>query len=99
MKEQYDITIIGSGLSGLVCAYILSKEGYKVCVLEKNKQVGGCLQTFARDKCIFDVGVHYIGGLSEGQSLHQMFKYFGIMDDLKIKQMDTNAFDIISFDG
>ncbi len=98
MDNNYDIIIIGSGLSGLACAYTLSKEGYKVCVLEKNKQIGGCLQTFVRDKCIFDVGVHYIGGLSEGQSLNQYFKYFGIMDKLKVQQMDLDAFDIISFD-
>lgn len=99
MKKKYDITIIGSGLSGLICAYVLSKEGYKVCVLEKNKQVGGCLQTFSRDKCIFDVGVHYIGGLGEGQSLNQYFKYFDIMNQLNIEQMDLDAFDVISFEG
>lgn len=99
MEKTYDILIIGSGLSGLVCAYILSKEGYKVCVLEKNKQVGGCLQTFVRDKCIFDVGVHYIGGLAEGQALNQYFKYLGIMDQLNLQQMDLDAFDNISFEG
>lgn len=99
MNKKYDITIIGSGLSGLICAYILSKAGYSVCVLEKNRQVGGCLQTFARDKCIFDVGVHYIGSLSEGQSLNQYFKYLGIMNQLKLEQMDLDAFDIISFEG
>jgi len=99
LDKTYDIVIIGSGLSGLVCGYILSKEGYNVCILEKNKQVGGCLQTFVRDKCIFDVGVHYIGSLSKGQSLHQIFKYFGIMDDLNLEQMDKEAFDVISFDG
>lgn len=99
MDQPFDIVIIGSGLSGLICAYTLSKEGYKVAVLEKNKQVGGCLQTFVRDKCIFDVGVHYIGGLCEGQSLHQYFKYFNIMKQLNIQRMDLDAFDIISFDG
>ena len=99
MKTAYDIVIIGSGLSGLICGYILSKEGYKVCVLEKNKQIGGCLQTFVRDKCIFDVGVHYIGGLEKGQALHQYFKYFGIMDDLKVERMDMDAFDVLSFDN
>lgn len=99
MDKQYDVAIIGSGLSGLVCAYILSKEGYKVCVLEKNQQVGGCLQTFSRDKCIFDVGVHYLGGLSAGQNLHQYFKYFGIMDQLNIELMNEDAFEIITFEG
>ena len=34
--SKYDIIIIGSGLGGLECGAILSKEGYHVCVLEKN---------------------------------------------------------------
>lgn len=96
-NSSYDIAIIGSGLSGLICGYILSKEGYKVVLLEKNKQVGGCLQTFVRDKRIFDVGVHYIGGLAKGQSLHQYFTYLGIMNQLKLEQLDKEAFDVISF--
>lgn len=98
MKEHYDIVIIGSGLGGLVSAIILAKEGYSVCVLEKNNQFGGNLQTFVRDKTIFDTGIHYIGGLSEGQNLYKYFKYLGIIDDLKLKKMDEDGFDIISFE-
>ncbi|WP_431243565.1 phytoene desaturase family protein [Flavobacterium sp. P21] len=98
MKEHYDVVIIGSGLGGLVSSIILAKEGYSVCVLEKNNQYGGNLQTFVRDKTIFDTGIHYIGGLGEGQNLHQYFKYLGIIDKLNLKQLDKNAFDIISFE-
>lgn len=98
MKDKYDVVIVGSGLGGLVSSIILAKEGYKVCVLEKNNQFGGNLQTFVRDKTIFDTGIHYIGGLSEGQNLYTYFKYIGIMDDLKLKKMDEDAFDIISFE-
>ena len=29
--SKYDIIIIGSGLGGLECGAILSKEGYNVC--------------------------------------------------------------------
>src|SRR5690606_20765158 len=97
MKEQYDVIIAGSGLGGLVSALIMAKEGHKVCVLEKNNQFGGNLQTFVRDKTIFDTGVHYISGLSEGQNLYQYFKYLGIMDDLKLKKLDEDGFDIITF--
>lgn len=97
MSKKYDIVIIGSGLGGLVSAIILAKEGKKVCVLEKNNQYGGNLQTFVRDKTIFDTGIHYIGGLSEGQNLHKYFSYIGIMDQLRLKKMDENAFDIVSF--
>ncbi|MEO6302365.1 MAG: NAD(P)-binding protein [Bacteroidia bacterium] len=98
-NTKYDIVIIGSGLGGLCSAFILSKEGYKVCVLEKNRQLGGSLQIFSRDKVIFDTGIHYIGGLSDGQNLNRYFKYFGLMDKLKLKQMDMNGFDRITFDG
>ena len=44
-------------------------------IIEKNKQIGGCLQTYVRDKIIFDSGVHYLGGLEKGQNLFQIFKY------------------------
>ncbi|NRT14233.1 all-trans-retinol 13,14-reductase [Flavobacterium sp. 28A] len=98
MKKEYDVVIIGSGLGGLVSAIILAKEGYSVCVLEKNNQFGGNLQTFVRDKTIFDTGIHYIGGLSEGQNLYRYFKYLGIMDDLNLKKMDEDGFDVISFE-
>lgn len=97
MKKEYDILVIGSGLGGLVSALILAKEGMKVAVLEKNNQYGGNLQTFSRNKKIFDTGVHYLGGLSEGQNLYQYFSYLGIMDDLEIRQMDENGYDHITF--
>ncbi len=97
--SQYDVVIIGSGLGGLESAYILSKEGYKVLVLEKNRQLGGSLQIFVRDKAIFDTGIHYIGGLDEGQNLNQSFKYFDIMDKLHLHKMDMDGFDLISFEG
>jgi phytoene dehydrogenase-like protein len=99
LKKEYDILVIGSGLGGLVSALILAKEGLKVCVLEKNNQYGGNLQTFSRDKLIFDTGVHYLGGLSKGQNLHQYFSYLEIMDDLEIHQMDEDGFDKITFNG
>uniref|UniRef100_A0AAU6WQ01 FAD-dependent oxidoreductase n=1 Tax=Chryseobacterium endophyticum TaxID=1854762 RepID=A0AAU6WQ01_9FLAO len=84
-------------MGGLVSALVLAKEGLKVCVLEKNNQYGGNLQTFSRDKLIFDTGVHYLGGLSEGQNLHRYFSYLGIMDDLQLQQMDPDGYDRITF--
>lgn len=99
MQKEYDILVIGSGLGGLVSALVLTKEGLKVCVLEKNNQYGGNLQTFSRDKLIFDTGVHYLGGLSEGQNLNQYFTYLGIIDDLDLKKLDENGFDKITFDN
>ncbi|MDC8102859.1 phytoene desaturase family protein [Chryseobacterium rhizosphaerae] len=97
MKKEYDILVIGSGLGGLVSALILAKEGLKVCILEKNNQYGGNLQTFSRDKLVFDTGVHYLGGLSKGQNLNTFFSYLEIMDDLDLQRMDEDGYDRISF--
>lgn len=93
----YDVVVIGSGLGGLVSALVLAKEGKKVCVLEKNNQYGGNLQTFVRSKTIFDTGVHYIGGLDRGQNLHTYFSYLGIMEELQLQKLDFNQFDLIHF--
>jgi all-trans-retinol 13,14-reductase len=86
-------------MGGLVCADILGREGYKVCILEKNQQIGGSLQTYVRDKVIFDSGVHYLGGLEKGQNLYQIFQYLGIMDKLKLQRQDIDVFDKILIEG
>ncbi|WP_343690222.1 NAD(P)/FAD-dependent oxidoreductase [Chitinophaga sp.] len=95
--QQYDVIIIGSGLGSLACGAILGKYGYRVCLFEKNRQIGGCLQTYSRDKAIIDSGVHYIGGLAEGQTLHKVFRYLGVIDNMKLQRMDMDGFDHISF--
>ncbi|WP_338039218.1 NAD(P)/FAD-dependent oxidoreductase [Maribacter litopenaei] len=99
MKEKYDVVIIGSGMGGLVAANIMAREGLSVCVLEKNNQFGGNLQTFVRDRTIFDTGVHYIGGLAPGQNLYRYFDYPGILEGLHLKKMNRDGFDIITFDN
>ena len=99
MKEHYNVVIIGSGMAGLVAANIMAREGKSVCVLEKNNQYGGNLQTFVRERTIFDTGVHYLGGLSKGQNLYRYFKYLGILDGLHFKKLNEDGFDIITFDN
>ena len=42
--EQFDITVIGSGPAGYVCAIRAAQLGYKVCCVEKGQTLGGtCL--------------------------------------------------------
>jgi all-trans-retinol 13,14-reductase len=96
---KYEVVILGSGLGGLQCAYILSQEGYKVCLIEKNQQLGGCLQTFTRDGSTFDTGMHYIGSMDEGQVLNQFFNYFKLTGKLKLKRLDENGYDIVQYKG
>lgn len=98
-NNTYDVVIVGGGLGGLLSAVLLAKEGMKACVLEKDKQVGGCLQTFSLQKKVFDSCVHYIGGLGEGHTLNKIFSYAGIMNKLQLKTYHHNAFDTITFAG
>ena len=39
------VKVVGAGFSGLVTAYYLVKEGFKVQVVEKNSRAGGLIQT------------------------------------------------------
>lgn len=99
MKKKEEILIVGSGIGGLICGAILAKEGYKVTILEKNKQIGGCLQIFVRNKHIFNSSVHYIGGIEKGQNLYKIFNYLGIMDKLEVEKLDEMAAEKIAFHG
>jgi phytoene dehydrogenase-like protein len=96
---KYEVVVIGSGLGGLICANTLAKEGYKVCVLEKNEAFGGCLRSYKRKGGVLDTGIHYVGCLDEGQILNQYFKFMGILDKLKLKRLDEDGYDIINLAG
>lgn len=94
MDNNFDVVIIGSGLGGLECGVMLSKEGYNVCVLEQSTVFGGCLQSFSRRGRDIDTGIHYIGSMGEGQIMRQYLKYFGIFASLDIIKLDDD-FDVI----
>ena len=99
LSNNKHIIIIGSGLGGLTCGYILAKKGYRVTVLEKHSQVGGCLQTFTRDGVKFETGMHYIGSMDEGQILNRFFRYFDLLNKVPLSRLDENGYDIISLAG
>jgi all-trans-retinol 13,14-reductase len=95
--DGYDVVIIGGGLGGLLCGNILSKEGFHACIIEKNHKLGGSLQTFGRKGCIFNTGLNYTESLDDGQVLNRYFRYFGLLDRLKLQRLDPEGFEVISF--
>jgi len=94
--EKYDFVIIGGGLGGLVCANVLALNGKKVCILEKEPKAGGNLQTFKRNGCLFDTGMHYIGAYEKGQPLYQVFKYLDLVDKFRVQRLRDEGYDVIS---
>ena len=97
--SRYDVVVIGSGMGGLTCAAMLAKEGMKVCVVEKNHRPGGCLQSFRRGGRILDTGIHYVGSLREGQTMHQYLKYLGVLPRITLRGLDPEGFDLIHLEG
>ncbi len=54
-----DVAIIGAGPAGLTAAYLLSKKGYSVTVIEKDEHyVGGISRTVEYEGFRFDIGGH-----------------------------------------
>jgi len=43
VKDKENVAVIGGGPSGLMCAYALSKKGYRVTVFEASNRLGGAL--------------------------------------------------------
>lgn len=96
--KRYDVIIVGSGLGGLECGYILARHGRRVLLLEQGRQPGGCLQSYRRGCQAFDTGFHYVGGLDEGQSLHAAFRYLGLLE-LPWHRLDAEGFDRVTLGG
>lgn len=79
-----DITVLGGGMSGLVSAALLAKDGYKVTVLEKERNLGGGLASFMRKGVVFDAGVHTLFGFGEEGAFGMVCRRLGIYDMLGI---------------
>jgi phytoene dehydrogenase-like protein len=84
--ENYDVIIIGSGMSGLTTAAILSKEGKKVLVLERHYNAGGFTHVFKRPGYEWDVGIHYVGDMGKETSFSR--KLSDYITDGKLKWAD-----------
>lgn len=62
---NYDVIIIGGGLSGLTAASLLAKRDLKVAVIDKSYQPGGSCGIFRRKHVTFDQGSAMLYGFGE----------------------------------
>lgn len=60
------IAIVGAGISGLVCAYHLQKQGTDVTVFESSGRVGGPIASVRRDGFLAERGPHTIMESNDG---------------------------------
>lgn len=74
--KDYDVIVVGAGISGLLSALALSKHGNKVLVLEKDNVVGGNCNSYMVDGFQVDTGAHAITHLQVGPLRRLMDNYF-----------------------
>ena len=56
MKQNYDIIIVGAGVSGLACAQKCSESNRDFLIIEKSNRIGGRVGSLRSDEFVFDLG-------------------------------------------
>ncbi|HEY9663490.1 MAG TPA: NAD(P)/FAD-dependent oxidoreductase [Allocoleopsis sp.] len=89
--KNFDYVILGAGLGGLSAAACLSRQGYRVAVLEKHYLPGGCCHTFDYGDYRFCADVHYISQCGAGQTIDRFLHYLG--QSVKFNSLDPDCID------
>jgi phytoene dehydrogenase-like protein len=77
-EDRYDAIVVGAGISGILAALALSKEGKNTLIIEKSGVLGGNCRTYEVEGYHIDTGPHAITGLGPGPLQTLMDKYFDI---------------------
>jgi len=97
VAKKWDVIIVGSGMGGMSCASALSKLGHKVLLLEQHYIPGGFTHMFGRKGYKWDVGVHVMGEMSEGEVPLKMLQW---LTNGKVKMNSLgDPFDTFYFPG
>ena len=89
--ESFDYVILGAGLGGLATAACLTRQGYRVAVLEQHYLPGGCCHTFSFGDYSFCADVHYIYQCGKGQAVRQFLDY--IDRDVPFNSLNPDCID------
>ena len=77
------VTIIGAGLGGLTAGALLSKEGYRVTLLEQHNIVGGCATTFKRGDFTCEVGLHEMESVYTNPLVVEIFNRLDVYNNVE----------------
>lgn len=83
---DYDIIVVGSGITGLASAMFAVKNGKKCLLIEKCPYLGGAVRGFYRDSVYYPYGVSLLGSLNEGELMNLIFEYIGVNDKIELKE-------------
>ncbi|AKL98329.1 phytoene desaturase family protein [Endomicrobium proavitum] len=89
--QTYDAVVIGSGISGLTSALLLSKKFKKVAIVEQALDIAPLFSGFNRRGVHFETGFHYSGALGDDEVGGYMFKELGL--DVPVELCNKDGFD------
>lgn len=90
-SDGFDCVVIGSGAGGLSAAIAAAAEGRSVQVLEASSAFGGYLNPFRRHGYEFDTGLHILGELEKGGTLHTTLQALGVREGLRFIPLDPEC--------
>ena len=89
---NYDVIVIGSGISGLTSALLFAKKGKKTAIFERAPLIAPLLSGFNRQGVHFDPGFHYSGALGKDEVGGHMFRQLGL--DIEARQCEPQGYDL-----
>lgn len=92
-----DVLVVGGGVAGMTAAVLMAAAGRSVILVESHHCLAPTIRGFTRGGRHFDTGLHYLGGLGEGDPLRTYFAHLGLMPDLNPVAYDPAGFDAVRF--
>ncbi|MDX9758726.1 MAG: protoporphyrinogen oxidase [Bacteroidota bacterium] len=95
-QKNYDTIVLGAGISGLTCAFILQRRGRRVLLLEKAARFGGAIRSARDDAWLIEAGPN--STLETNPLLTQLIVDAGV-EDRKLYASDASKNRYILRDG
>lgn len=82
------VVIIGAGISGLTTAYLLSKNGFDIRIIERKSEVGGSIESVNENGFLFDRGPN--SALETTPLINQLVEELNLKDELLYANKEAN---------